>query len=225
MPGAADYVLFDPSQGLDRFAVVDDFFFSDVLGDSRRVEIEVSFTQRWHELDDGVIFDRVFGGRTASGDPVSGTLAMALRRYHETPGFTPRPLVENNYFARDLVTVPDSNNMKGAYTARWAIAPGMKPIKWLIDPRFAALQQQPAYAGLDIVGAIKRAVESWNAAYGFSVVTAEVAPAGAAFGDDDFNYTMSSTTRIRRRSRSPTSASTRRRARSAAPRSTCRGPS
>lgn len=191
LPGAADYVLFDPSQGLDRFTVVDDFFEANHLADARRLEVEVSFTQRYRELDDGVLFDRVFGGRTADGEAMSGTLSMALRRYSETPGFTKREVAENNYFLREVLVRKNTNGKElTAYTARWAVSPGMKPIKWYIDPRFAALAQNPRYAGVDAVGAIKRAIESWNTAFGFTVVTAEVAPAGMAFGDDDNNYVL-----------------------------------
>jgi hypothetical protein len=194
--GSEDYVLIDPTAGLNRFGVMGDLFSAYRL----RYQVELSFAQRFRVLKDGVSFDQVFTGYLETPDDFahyflepnpfrdSGTLSIALRRYAESPGYTPTPLPATpHFFAGPPRLIPNTGAATEQVAAKWAIHPGMKPIQWHITPSILQLQSDPRYQGYDLVGAVKRGIEGWNSAFGFQALEAQVADGSVSFGDDDKN--------------------------------------
>jgi hypothetical protein len=192
MRGASDYVLFDPAAGLNRFRMLQDTWTP--------IEIALSFSQRFRKIPDGATFDQVFSGvlrtetqltgSTTSVAPPSltGTLSLALRRYSEGDGYVPTsmPAVEH-YFRSPGKLIPNTGTR--AFTAaKWTIHPGGPPIVWKIAPFAEQLRDDPQWSDIDFFGTIKAGIESWNEAFGFEVVQAELAAPDESFGDDDVNY-------------------------------------
>ncbi|HEU4412437.1 MAG TPA: zinc-dependent metalloprotease [Polyangiaceae bacterium] len=200
-PERDEYVAFDPAAGLNRFGALNDVEFEPgAPAYETRLEVEVSFAQNFHHVDDGVAFEQVFSGYFEApdqvGDPgeiepnpfrASGTLALALRRYREGEGFAPKPLPDREFFFRSAPRVVPNTGEAEQTAIRWNLRPGRAPIPWLISPSFAKLQAE-RYPEYDLVGAIKRGIESWNAAFGFEALRAELAPPATSFADDDVNY-------------------------------------
>jgi Met-zincin len=199
LAGNADYVLFDPSAGLNRFGVLGDAHADGSAGAAwgAQFETELSYLQRFRKIGDGVTYEQVFSGYSdlpsdADGYVetnvfrASGTIGIALRKYQEGSGFQIRPY-DPHYFYGDLFNVPDQATID-AYAAHWNIYPGMKPIQWLISPQIAELQTRPEFAAYDIVGAVEQGIEGWNEAFGFVALEAKVAAPTDSYGDDDKNY-------------------------------------
>jgi hypothetical protein len=193
--GSERYILFDPSAGLNRYDLVAESLVQITLPGNAALEteIDVSYAQRFRKLADGVAFDRVFAGSALSPSPttprtarLSGTLGIAIRRYSEGEGFTPSPFEPYYFHTTPVRWLVDSPTNHGA--TKWNIRPGMKPIVWAISPNVARMQSDPKYAAYDLVGAVKRGIEGWNAAFGFKALEARAATAGEQFGDDDVNY-------------------------------------
>ncbi len=196
LPGASNYVLFDPAAGLNRFSFVSDAF----AGAWVRFQTDLTYLSRFRDLPDGVAFDEIFTGYTETPDladlpswspfRASGTLSMALRRYSEGAGFTPRELVANERFffgSGNLRYVKDEAKVS-QYTVKWNLHPGMQPIQWRISRQVMQLQNDPRLAGVDVIGAITRGVEGWNDVLGYPVF--KVVPTGSADepGDDEKNF-------------------------------------
>ncbi|NPD22099.1 zinc-dependent metalloprotease [Corallococcus exiguus] len=192
---ADQYVLIDPSAGLNRFGVM-----GDSLSVSTRFQTELSFAQRFHPITDGIAFEQVFTGYSEVSDPfaadylepngyrASGTLGLALRRYKEGPGYTPTAMPEQTlYFAGAPSFITNAGGWQDIPAMKWNIHPGMKPISWFITPSVLSIQADPRFQDYDLVGAIKRGVEGWNQAFGFKVLEATVGGAGLDFADDDKN--------------------------------------
>jgi hypothetical protein len=195
-----DYVVIDPAAGLNRFGVVGDAFGSGQIGFNRFI-VELAFSQHFRLLADGVAFEQAFTGYTDQPIPrydlidpnffrASGVLGLAVRRYHEGEGYVPTPLPpQTHYFTSPPSLVPNAGFAEEV-AAKWNIHPGMTPIRWLISPEVLVAQTDPAVqaAGLDLFGALKSGIESWNTAFGFPVVSAEMATPTDSPADDDKNY-------------------------------------
>jgi hypothetical protein len=195
--GSDQYVLIDPTAGLNRFGVV-----GDLLGPRRiQFNVELSFAQRFRTLADGVAFEQVYTGYMDVPDDLahyflennpyrySGTLALSLRKYSEGPGFTPTPRPEtDHYFLSDERIIPNTGGYTEQTPVKWNIRPGMKPIRWNITPTVLTLQNDPRYQQYDVVGALKRGIEGWNQVFGFKALEAVVADSTQSFADDDKNF-------------------------------------
>ena len=195
--GSDQYVLIDPTAGLNRFGMVGDLFGRQHI----RFQVELSFAQRFRRMEDGVSFEQVFTGYMDVPDDLaryflennpfrsSGTLSLSLRRYSESPGLTPTPLPPKpHYFLSDAKLIPNSGGWTEQVPAKWNIHPGMTPIRWHITPSILAVQNDPRFQGYDVVGAVKRGIEGWNAAFGFRALEATVADSSLSFADDDKNF-------------------------------------
>ena len=129
-PNASDYVLIDPSGGLNRFRMMGDGFIP--------IDVDVTFSQEFRRLGDGATFEQVFSGmlRAGAGDeavPLAGTLTLGLRRYAEGEGFVPMPLPpRQHYFTSDAQIVKDEGRLT-ATAIKWNVAPGRAPISWAIS--------------------------------------------------------------------------------------------
>ena len=183
---------------MNQFGMLSDAFASGGV----KFNIDLSYLQRYRKISDGVTFEQVFTGYTDVADPsswlggennafrASGTLGIALRKYAEGAGFKPAPTYDSPYFfTGDLQLVPNSGQVT-ANSIKWNIKPGMKPIKWLISDKVLNAQKDPNLKIYDVVGALKTAIESWNAVFGYKVFEASVATANDSYGDDDTNYVL-----------------------------------
>lgn len=193
--GSEQYVLVDPSAGLNRFGAV-----ADLYAWSGRFQTELSFAQRFRPLSDGISFEQVFTGYSdlpdalaseflePNGYRLSGTLTLSLRRYKEGAGYSPTPMPTTPfYFEGAPRIITNSGAWQEVAAMKWNVHPGMKPIPWLITPSVLKLQNDPRFQGYDVVGAVKRGVENWNQAFGFKVLEARVGDAGLDFADDTKN--------------------------------------
>lgn len=200
--GARKYVVIDPAAGLSRFSLAGDAFGDGSLaaGGVRRFTVELSFLKAFRRMPDGISYSHVFSGYADAPivDPreerveknvyrASGTLRIAIRRYAEGEGYERKLLPgPNHYFASDPIIIPNRGE-QGKLAVRWNIRPGMQPIEWLISSRLAALNEQPEWAGYDLVGAVKEGVERWNQAFGFEALRARLASPTESTMDDDRN--------------------------------------
>ncbi len=195
LPGASNYVLIDPSAGLNRFEVVGDDFAASY---QVRFQLELSYLQRFRALGDGVSFEQVFTGYSeapgagllAWNQPFrgSGTMSVSLRRYAESAGFVATERTTNQYFGSSNVQyVPNEPRLK-QNVVKWNIKPGMQPIPWRITSTLARLKADPRLAGIDIEGALSRGITGWNDAFGFPVFSVVPTTAADSFGDDDKNF-------------------------------------
>ncbi len=197
MRGSDQYVLIDPTAGLNRFGVM-----GDLLG-ARRIQfqVELSFAQRFRAMADGISFEQVFTGYMSVPDDLahyflennpfrnSGTLSLSLRKYSEGPGFTPTPRPElDHYFLSPERFIPNTGGYTEQTPVKWNIRPGMKPIRWNITPTILTVQNDPRYKDYDVVGAVKRGIEGWNTVFGFKALEAVVADDTQRFADDDKNF-------------------------------------
>lgn len=197
LPGANNYVLFDPAAGLNRFNVVGDEFAQNYWA---RFQVDLTFLQGFKALADGVSWEQVFTGYTEAPGPGilayeepfrgSGTLRMTLRRYAEGAGFTPSEFtgaMRPYFWSSNWQYVKNEPRYRG-YAVKWNIHPGMQPIDWRISKSLETLENDPRLAGIDVRGAITRGIEGWNQAFGFQAF--RVVPTGASDspGDDDKNF-------------------------------------
>ena len=198
MPNSSQYVLFDPSTGLNRFSAVSQAL-SGSPGTGGKFNNDLLFSQRFRTLADGVQYDQVFAGHFDEPFPyndgsieqsvfsMSGTVSIALRKYTEGSGFTSFPFPDAPYFfASERLVIPNTGLVQD-YAARWNIKPGMAPIKWTLSSRLAALQADPRYAKYDLVKAFQNGITGWNKVFGFTALTASVGGPGVEAGDDDKN--------------------------------------
>jgi len=198
MSGSEQYVIFDPSAGLNRFNWVSDSVSYSTP--AVKFEIELTFNQRYKPLTDGFTYEQVFTGyadRQITDGSIdwnrlqgSGTLAISLRRYREGSHYVKLPApAQPYYFLGYPALVPNAGQTVNV-AAHWDIYPGMRPIEWVISRELAALDDTPGYADVDVVGAVKAGIEGWNQVFGFPVFTARVARADEPFGRDDLNYVI-----------------------------------
>lgn len=196
LPGARDYVFIDPAAGLNQFDLIGDYFGANPW--PIRFDIELSFLQNFREIADGVTYQQVFTGyadQPIADDPIepntfrgSGTLGIALRRYHEGSHYQEVELPWQEHFFRSQPKLVPGTGQLRQTAAHWDIHAGMEPIEWVISPALAELDAAPEYADVDLVGAVERGITAWNQAFGFEVFRARVATATESFGQDDKNY-------------------------------------
>lgn len=210
LPGASNYVLFDPSAGLNRFNAVSDFLGAGRAGlvshslypqSPIPFAIELMYSQRFRAIADGVTFEQVFTGYT-DGDklpaftPTSnplrghGTLGIALRRYAEGPGFKNRPYPKTPFYLTSNPRIVPNEGRVEHKPIRWNIYKGMKPIRWTISHLAQLAQDEPKNASFDLIGAIKHGIEDWNNVFGFKVFEAVVGKPEDSFADDDKNFVI-----------------------------------
>ena len=107
-----NYVLFDPSAGMNKFGVAGDLYDDWYLGTSGATDFQigVSFMQNFRKISDGVTYEQLFTGQGAyyqGGQQyqvtASGTVGVALRKYSEGAGYTltPYPQSGSYYFQSD----------------------------------------------------------------------------------------------------------------------------
>jgi hypothetical protein len=197
LPGANNYVLFDPAAGLNRFNVVGDEFAQSY---SARFQVDLTFLRGFKALADGVSWEQVFTGYTEVPGPGilayeepfrgSGTLRMTLRRYAESAGFTPSEFTGamRPYFWSSNWRYAKNEPRSRGYAVKWNIHPGMQPIDWRISKSLETLERDPRLAGIDVRGAITRGVEGWNQAFGFQAFRVVPTSASDSPGDDDKNF-------------------------------------
>jgi hypothetical protein len=202
-PGLDDYVVFDPGAGRNRVSVLNDGEFDGKPYYPSPLEVDLTYAQNARTIDDGITFEQVFTGHFRDPDQVpdrnglepnayraSGTLGLALRRYREGEGFAPKVLPRNEtfFFNGPPRSVPNKR-LADRPVARWNLAPGGPPIVWRVSPGLARVQAE-RYPEYDLVGAVKRGVEAWNAVFGFEALRAEEAAPEQSFADDDVNYLL-----------------------------------
>src|SRR5262249_49981253 len=105
-----NYVLFDPSAGLNKFQVAANFYTDNYLAPSYAPNFEVglSFMQNFRKISDGVTYEMVFSGNGLVDDGTghnasyytAGTLGVSLRKYAESKNYTPTayPYTGSYYF-------------------------------------------------------------------------------------------------------------------------------
>ena len=196
-PNAGSYLLFDPAAGLNRFNLLSEVYGSAAV----KFSLDLSFLQRFRQISDGVTFEQVFTGQAdqpvgdGSIEPnvfrASGTLGVALRTYKESADYTPTPLpFTGEYYFRNTPVIVPNAGFQDQVAVKWNIHPGMKPIRWKISPGVLKVAQDPAFADIDVAGALKRGIENWNAVFGFKALEASIATEDVSFGDDDVNYVL-----------------------------------
>jgi hypothetical protein len=202
LPGASQYVLFDPAAGMNRFSLLKDAYAGGSQPD--QFNVELAFSQRYRSLDDGITFEEVFAGygnlynpssgREANEFRSSGTLGIGIRRYAETPGYTESRVYtsadgEDLFFRGDARLVPNT----GAQTqgsVKWAVS-AMKPIQWVVSPDIDKLQaSSPDFMGVDLYGAIAKGVTNWNTVFGYEALKVRKGTADDSWADDDTNYIL-----------------------------------
>ncbi len=194
LPGSSNFVLIDPSAGLNRFEMMGDTFAASY---QVRFEVELSYLQKFKQLADGIQYEQVFTGYSEAAGPGilgwdqpfrgSGTMSISLRRYAEGAGFVSQPLTSKNYFGSSIQQVPNQAGQK-QNAVKWNIKPGMTPIPWRVSQAIATIKADPRFAGIDVEGAIARGVTGWNNAFGFPVFTMVPTGVNDSFGDDDKNF-------------------------------------
>ncbi|MFT3709799.1 MAG: zinc-dependent metalloprotease [Archangium sp.] len=195
--GSQNFVLIDPSAGLNRFEMMGDSFASSY---QVRFEVELSFLQRFRTLADGVAYEQVFTGYSeAPGAGIlsfdqpfrgSGTMAISLRRYQESAGFAASESSSDFYFKSSNVQYVPNEARTKQNVVKWNIKPGMQPVQWRISQAVDRLKADPRLAGIDVEGAISRGITGWNDAFGFPVFTVVPTTAADSFGDDDKNFVV-----------------------------------
>ncbi|MCG8419000.1 MAG: zinc-dependent metalloprotease [Proteobacteria bacterium] len=192
--GAGNYVLIDPASGLNRFSIVGDAF----SGGEEQVFVEISFLRNFRSIADGITYEQIFSGysnqsqgnSTLEPNPfrISGSLSMSVRRYAEGEGFVETPLPPSEHYFRSYArAVPNTGTFEQT-ALHWNVHPGMEAREWVISREVATYEQRPDIAGVDLVGAVKRGIESWNDAFGFEVFTARLAEPDEILTREDKNF-------------------------------------
>lgn len=181
LPGADDYVLVDPSAGLNSFLVTGELYADPNLADFGAFPIDVglSYMQNFRQISDGVTFEQVFSGQvdlTAFGLEAGsawGTLGISVRAYQVGEGYvpTPDPFIPH-YFLSDSRIIPDSFQTIDANPVRWNLHPGREPIEVFITA--GAQRAQADFPEFDLLGALERGVENWNDVIGYQAFDAVI---------------------------------------------------
>jgi len=179
LPGAEDFVLVDPSAGLNRFQVAGDLYADPNLSDrgSLPLDVGLAYMQNFRQISDGVTFEEVFSGQldlTPFGGELSsawGTLGVSIRAYQVGEGYVPTadPGVPH-FFLSDSRFIPDSFQTLDANPVRWDLHPGREPIQVFITA--GAQRAQADFPDVDILGALERGVEDWNDVIGYEAFDA-----------------------------------------------------
>jgi len=194
-PRQGEYVLVDPSAGLNQLSVISTDSKEDVP-----FRVGLTYLQDLERLDDGVAFRLVFTGETnvsvhVAKPPVeenplrlSGTLGVALRHYAEGEGFTTPAKPEKDYFFLSSPRFERNTGQVVTTPAAWNVHEGMTPIRWTISPYLRVLAVHPKYGKYDLEGAIRKGIENWNPVFGYTALEAVVGEEGAWAGNDVTNF-------------------------------------
>ena len=183
LPGSEDYVLFDPAQGLNHFAITGAKYANQFLAGAEPVDVGLSYMQNFHELADGAAFEQVFAGEAFFGEQklsTSGTLGVALRRYQVGEHFAALPAPSTPFYFSNERFVSESGGQKEADANHWDFYPGMQPVEVFISG--GAQRAQADFPNVDVLGALERGVEGWNDVFGFPVFQATFVE------DDEIRY-------------------------------------
>ncbi|MFO0579072.1 MAG: zinc-dependent metalloprotease [Polyangia bacterium] len=202
LPGASQFVLFDPAAGMNRFSLLQDAFAGGSNPD--KFNVELAYSQRYRSLTDGITFESVFTGYGIVKDPSSsdgledhqyrssGTLGMAIRRYAETTGYTQSSRVQIDgqdiYFTADPRIVPNTGSLAQG-VVKWAVS-AAKPIQWVVSADIDKLQADPRFMGIDLYGAIAKGVTNWNSVFGYDALKVRKATKDDSYADDDTNMIL-----------------------------------
>ncbi len=198
LPGSGSFILIDPSAGQNRFGALADWWAEGAA--PVKLETELSFVEDFKAWNDGGSFAHIFAAYANEpiGVPddvdinefrVAATTRVTLRRYYETPSYTPTPNPGvPHFFTSDPLNFSNGSPIVQQNAVHWGFKPGMQPIKWKIGRGVLQYQNDPAVGGADLVGAITRGIESWNSVFGYPVFDAELASPNERFGDDHVNY-------------------------------------
>jgi hypothetical protein len=205
--GAENYIVIDPANDRNRFGLLGDYFAAGAYGRPDRFHVQVAYSSDFRKLDDGIRFTQVVAGYRGNPIPSSATLAepnqfrstatavVALRAYHETPGFevahnpvNAKTEQEIELFFKGERHLALHEDKPTSPALHWAVSKGMKPIEMRIDPRSANALGDKDLTYLDVVAAIQRGAQAWNAVFGYPVFVAEVARPDEAYGDPDKNF-------------------------------------
>jgi hypothetical protein len=175
LPGSDEYVLFDPSQGLNPYHLTGETYADPFFEWSAFLRVGLAFAQNFRALPDGVAFDEVFSGDFDMGGdfgvvPAWGTLGLALRRYEEGSHYTPTPDPGTPFYFLNGRYAGDGSGALEATPIRWDFHRGREPVE--VHVTAGADRAIEAYPSVDIRGAITRGIESWNDAFGFPVFKA-----------------------------------------------------
>jgi hypothetical protein len=188
--GSDRYVFIDPSAGLNQFGITTDLFEDRALRPNAPqadtpVRVGLAFMQNFRALADGVTYEEIFTGQVAgeSVHTIWGTLGLSLRRYDVGSGYrpTPDPGVPH-YFATGYRSAPDSGGLYYDTPVKWNFRQGMSPVKIMIGA--GAARAQADFPNVDVLGAFRRGVESWNDVFGFPVFEATFVNDDAVRDDD-----------------------------------------
>lgn len=199
--GSADYVLVDPSAGLNKYTA-----YSDQLAGNYSVHftVDLVYSKRFNKYSDGVSFDQVFTGHSDLGDTSgtvftpenqftgSGTVTLSLRKYKESPDFVPAPMVGVSgggafYFG----SKPELVKNDGSWTqsaVKWSLKDGQPAKKWVISRNILDFAKDPALKDYDVVGAMKRGIEQWNTVLGYDAFAVDIASTTDTVGDEDKSF-------------------------------------
>ena len=185
------YVLVDASRGLNKFGVTGEVYTDPFLSQfgSLPLNVGLSYLQKFRSLPDGATYEQVYAGQIDfGGGPQSGwgTLGISLRRYQVGDGYTitPDPFIPF-YFLSDFRSIPDSGGFFEANPVKWNLHPGMRPIPFVIT--VGAQRAQADFPDVDLLGAFKRGIESWNDVLGFKAFEAKFVDSEDTFARDDVN--------------------------------------
>jgi hypothetical protein len=194
--GAGDYVLVDPSQGLNNIVLTPGYVFSEYPAEYQsRLDVDLVYLQNFTKLDDGISFQTVVAGTYEGIDPASLfaihpsmaiTTTLSFRPYAEGEGFVPMapPPVEH-FILGPRQVIENERVVTSTAAIKWNLREGMQPIEYLITRN---VEQLAAQYDLPLVELIKEGVESWNSAFGFRALTARVARPDEPVGRDDRNF-------------------------------------
>ncbi len=196
--GSDQYILVDPTRGLNNFALTWDYATNDYPDGTAtgRLKVDLAYSQNFTQLKDGVAFEMVIAGSSEAVSQndlsitnagVAMTMTLSFREYSEGEGFVSMPAPEaEHYFLAPRRVITDQSTVASPYALKWNVHAGMKPIEWLITPN--AVDLAAKYGNLDLVGALTRGIESWNKVFGFTVFKARLAAPNEKLGRDDLNF-------------------------------------
>jgi hypothetical protein len=181
------YVLVDPSAGLNKFGVTGEVFGDPSAGSAVPVRVGVAFMQNFRKLGDGAAFEEVFAGdlNGSSGfaQSVWGTLGISLQRYSVGDGYVPTPDPGTPfYFMSDRRLATGTGGFTETNPVKFNLHPGMKPIDVVVTQGIKRAQAD--FPGFDLMGAVQRGIEKWNDVFGFSVFRTVFVDSDAVPNDD-----------------------------------------
>jgi hypothetical protein len=175
LPRAGEYVLVDVAGASSRIHVADGLPDLDVAASPPPTTTAVAIpafmkNARKAKTAEAFLFDLWFKTTAPSQDHYVTTLR--LRRSAEGSSLPPSNPHSAYFFTGDRY-----DPSAGAHPLRWSLPAGREPIRFYISR--AVLRAQADHPDLDVIGAVRRGIEGWNAALGYPAFSAEIAPEGS----------------------------------------------